>query len=178
MEDFEMSEMQVNNVSWDRTSSRADIDRAAGRIVTAVEKGTNRVVDESKKITTAVRDGSKKVADAVKTNNAEQSVAPTPARKALYEGLQGIAASTTRIADSILVPAKDVKATLESAEKISRQYADVVDRASRSAECLGELRETVGEVTETSRWLAGELNDGCNRCVPVGNLFGRVSDFS
>ena len=175
-----MDESRINNLSLDRTSSKRDIEQASRTVAAAVERGTKQVIDESKKVVTAVRDGTKRVADAVRaTNNVEQTAAPKPASDTLYEGLKSIASSTSRIADQVLAHPNEVKATLESATEVSRQFTDLVDRASRSAENIGEMRQAVAEATQTSQWLDGDLCGGGNQCIPVGNgAFGRNADFS
>ena len=101
--------------------------------------------------------------------------ASKPASETLYDGLKSVAVATSRIADQVLAHPNEVKATMESATKVSEQFTDLVEHASRTAETVGDLRKAAWEATETSQWIDSNFPGG--RDVPVCNAVGRVCDF-
>jgi hypothetical protein len=135
-----MSEMSVFNGSWNNLATEKGVERTTEKIVKAIADGGK----QTQKVVEAVKVGSEKVVDAVAkikpTTNAEQTAAPKPATETLHDGLKGIAASASRIADAVLARPNEVKATMESATTTVRQFTDLVDRASRAAEDSEQMR--------------------------------------
>jgi predicted metal-dependent enzyme (double-stranded beta helix superfamily) len=60
---------------------------------------------------------------------------------------------------------------MDGAATVVRQFTDLVDRASQSAENIAQLREAVAEATKTSQWISGNVGGGGNPCIPVVNSF-------
>ena len=192
-----MPESQSNlvfNMDWSGYARGSDVEKAATKVASAVEKGTERmtkaIADDGKnsqKIIDAVKKGSEQVVDAVgkikPTNNAKQTAAPTADVKALCQGLIGVSKTTAQIADTALINPAEIPAALQSAKAISKQFADLIDRASKYAEEGRRFRETAAEVEKAAGWIGS--NFPSDRCIPITNgaadvvgAFGRMSDFN
>ena len=143
------------------------------------QSGLDAVKASSERVADAFEEATQKIIGIVgqikSTNNAEQTVTAKPAPMALYEGLKGVVTSVNRIADQVLSHPNEIKSTMESATTVCRQFTDLVDHASRTAETVGDLRKAASEATETSRWIDSNFTGG--RDVPVVNALGRVCDF-
>ena len=179
--------------SWDRTSSRQDIETAAKKIVDSADKNVQRLIDANKDsrkaVVDAVKDGSTKISDAVKrttTTNAEQTAAPPVSEGTVFqESLQCIATATARVAEHIRVHPEEAVASLQSAKSIAQQFTDLTDKATRYSEESRQLREAAAEVKRASGWIGDNLfgkaggdgemgnggtsNGGRTQIVHVGN---------
>ena len=183
----------VFNLDWSGFARSSDVEKAATKVAGAVEKGTERmtkaIADDGKnsqKIIDAVKKGSEQVVDAVgkikSTTNAEQT-SPTADVRALCQGLVGISKSTAQIADTALTNPAEIPAALQSAKAISKQFADLIDRASKYAEEGKRFRETAAEAEKATDWIGS--NFPSDQCIPITNgavdvvgAFGRLSDFN
>ena len=184
----------ILNLDWSGFARSSDVEKASTKVAGAVEKGTERmtkaIADDGKnsqKIIESVKAGSEKIVDAVgkikPTTNAEQTAAPTADVKALCQGLVGISKSTAQIADTALTNPAEIPAALRSAKAISKQFADLIDRASKYAEEGKRFRETAAEVDKAAGWIGS--NFPSDQCIPITNgavdvvgAFGRMSDFN
>ena len=202
-----MPESQSNpvlNLDWSGFARSSDVERASGKVAGSIEKtsekmtgklsGTiekevgrlgNDVQKSTGQITAAIKDNTDKISDAVKrsaVNNAEQT-SPTADVKALCQGLIGVSKTTAQIADAALINPAEIPAALQSAKAISKQFADLIDRASKYAEEGKRFRETAAEVEKAAGWVGSNFPSG--QCIPITNgavdvfgAFGRLSDFN
>ena len=195
----------VFNMDWSGYARGGDIERASGKVAGSIEKATEKITSKlsgtiekevgrlgndvqksTGQIVSVVKDGAEKISDTVKrsaVNNAEQTAAPTADVKALCQGLIGVSKTTAQIADTALINPAEIPAALQSAKAISKQFADLIDRASKYAEEGRRFRETAAEVEKAAGWIGS--NFPSDRCIPITNgaadvvgAFGRMSDFN
>jgi methyl-accepting chemotaxis protein len=103
--------------------------------------------------------------------NKTSDTQPLTAAVVIHQGLQCVAASTTQIADHIRTDATDIPTAIESAKAVSKQFTDLIDRASAFAKECRRLRETAEEVERATEWIGKKY---CGGGVSVNNSFGRV----
>lgn len=141
----------VRNLTFDSNASKQNVEAAAKKIVTAVEKGSTRIVDALNK-----------------TKATQNSQASTPT---IATGLANIAESMGKTADYLRSHPDKLEVAADATKGISQQLTDLADCAATSAQNDERLHEVVSETKKTSEWLGGNFSGGG---VPVNNSFGRV----
>jgi Asp-tRNA(Asn)/Glu-tRNA(Gln) amidotransferase B subunit len=172
------------NSSWNGLHTEKQAKQSADKLTKAIEK-VERTAAKAIEVSKA---GSKQVVDALgkikATNNSEESISPlptapvptalTPGTRMLHDGLKGIAATTSEIADDIIARPKEMRAAVDSATAISKQYADLVASASRTVDESEQMQRAAGEAAKASQWIGDNLGGGCSQCASICNSSGRV----
>ena len=161
------SGMAVFNFDWSRFPLNRDIEKAAKQVtgsIDKIDKNVSKLTNDMKrntdKIAATIKGGTKKIADTVKATNNEVCNPPTPTiAESIRGSLQGIAASTSLIADRIQNPT-EAAAALESAKAVSEHFAELVDRSAKYADECRRLRETTKEVNKAAGWIGGSFPSG------------------
>ena len=182
-----MPESQSNpilNLDWSGFARSSDVEKAATKVVSAVDKGTERmtkaIADDGKnsqKIIDAVKKGSEQVVDAVgkikPTTNAGQT-SPSAAL-AVSAGLRSVAESTAKLANHLRSHPNELGAVAQSAEAVGKKFDDLIDRTSEFAKSGERLRKTTTEVSQAAGWIGSNYPCGD---VSVNNASGFVSDLT
>ena len=106
--------------NWDSVATAQSVSKAADKVVGAVKDGAKQIVDvgkNSQKVVDAV--GKIKVANSVSDN--QQPVSPT--MQTVHTGFRSVAATTARIADSILECPAEAKVAVDRARGVHRNMA-------------------------------------------------------
>ena len=154
----------IANLTWDSSASKQNVEQAAQTITSAIEKNTD-------KITATIKDGTKAISEATRkatTNESNNQPAPVAA---IHRGLTSVASSATRIADYIAAHPSELKAGVDAATTVGKQFSELTDRASGYTQSATELQGAVAEVAKATDWVAGKFCGNGN--VSVAN-FGRV----
>ena len=171
--------------NWDSVATAQLVSKAADKVVGAVKDGAKQIVDvgkNSQKVVDAVKQGSDKIIDAVgkiKVANSamdnQQSVSPT--MQTVHTGFRSVAATTARIADSILECPAEAKVAVDRARGVHTQYGSMIETATRLCDDNEALRSTVSEVRKAEDWFSSQCNDG-GQCTAVSNGGGAVRVFN
>ena len=135
------------------------------------------------KVVDAVKQGSDKIIDAVGkikiVNNApSDNLQPaSPTMQTVHAGFRCIAATTARIADSILERPAEAKAAVDRARGVHTQFGDMIETATRLCDDNEALCSTVSEVRKTEDWFSSQCNDG-GQCAAVSSGGGAVRVFN
>ena len=146
-----MTAMSVFNESWNGLSTEKTAQQVV-KAVEKVEKTTEKVVDAISKI---------------KITNSNQT-------DAVSLGLAAIAESAMETAKHLRSHPNEVRKTADTMASIGRQLTGLTTSASEIASTNDSLRQTVGEAQNTADWFKENASRGCNQCVSLNNLFGRV----
>jgi len=164
-----MTSRPIQNLTWDRNSSRQDIQSATKEITKAVAD----VGKDTKKIVDTVKAGSDKVVDAIgrikSTTNAEQTAAPKSKASAVATGLTSIAESASKMAQHLCTHPDEGKTIVDGMERINRQLTDLTVCAREAADNNEKLREVVSESKSTADHILGNFNVPSSCGCYVGN---------
>ena len=105
-----------------------------------------------------------------------QSVSPT--MQTVHAGFRSVAATTARIADSILECPAEAKAAVDRAKGVHTQFGSMIETATRLCDDNEALRSTVSEVRKAEDWFSSQCNDGNNQCTAVSSGGGAVRVFN
>jgi uncharacterized phage infection (PIP) family protein YhgE len=184
-----MTGLSVFNLDWSGYARGGDIEKAATKVTSAIDKGTDKTSSSIEKtvgkistdlqrstdrLVGVIKDGTKDMSDTIKrtTTNAATS---TPAALAISTGLHSVAESANRIADTIAARPNELEVLADSAKGLNRKFSDLVDTASQYAESANKLRTAATETVKASDWIAGNYSIGD---VSVHNAAGFVADIS
>ena len=177
----EFTMKKVQNMTWDKTSSSQDIQKATDKIAGALDKTTGKLSTDIKqgtdKLTAAVKDGAKDTVDAVKriatVNVAGDNQTVPFGVSAIHGGLMDVSETTARLAGHLIEHPEEMRGTTEAAEAIGRQFSELVRAVSQFDEGSAQLRGQVGELAKVSDWIDYRFpNAGVNQGgMSVNNVF-------
>ena len=185
-----MTGLSIFNMDWSGYARGGDIEKAATKVTSAIDKGTDKTSSSIEKtvgkistdlqrstdrLVGVIKDGTKDMSDTIKRTATTNAATSIPAALAISTGLHSVAKSANRIADTIAARPEKLEAVAESAKGLNRKFSDLVDTASQYAESANKLRTATEETVKAADWIAGNYSIGD---VSVHNAAGFVADIS